>query len=660
MQLNRLFKKSRTATVIFHDLINDTVKYHGRLFLTLGKRFSGMVKALIYMCFIMAVVPAFAQPLSDKSLDKLRAEINLYRQARNIDSEVAARKQLADYLYSSGKFTLADNELLQVIDILHKSGNDRVCHVYLTLSEMNRYRGSYEKALLYATKCVENAELYKDTANTGIFYGEIALVYDELGRSEESSLWYRKTLEKRIQTKKDGNIIFRTAGFLIRQLIKLKRSKEALALMDSVVAVKSPQNSLEKGIIAQNYAYCFDGLKRYREAEKYFLTMSAFYKGTTVEREIISIANMDLGRFYLQRGQFKKAHTYLDTALIYRADDRLLDVRDLFQMLFTADSALANYAAAVKDLRQYQVLNDSIFNERKSRQIEELTIQYETEKKEQSIRFLEKEGRLQQNRLIQVQNTGSWILGVAILLMIIVGLLINHSRLKQRTNRELQVQQKQIEKKNHSLQGLVAEKEWLVREIHHRVKNNFHMVMGLLRTQSEYLQGEEAIQAVTESQQRIQAMSLVHQKLYQSDNLSAINMAHYIHELVDYLKDSFRTGRTIQFNLQIEPVNLDVSHCVPLGLILNEAITNSLKHAFPDKKEGVINISFKRTWQNHFQLSIKDNGVGLPETIDSKKQASMGMKLMRGLSGDIDATFQIKNNGGTEIVLDFMCDDATS
>src|SRR4029079_13910609 len=125
-------------------------------------------------------------------------------------------------------------------------------------------------------------------------------------------------------------------------------------------------------------------------------------------------------------------------------------------------------------------------------------------------------------------------------------------------------QQNQIEKKNDSLQNLVAEKEWLVREIHHRVKNNFHIVMGLLRTQAAYLQGEEAIQAVTESSQGIQAMSLVHQKLYQSENLSAINMVDYIHELIDYLKDSFHTGNTIRFNLQIDPVTFTVSYCVPV------------------------------------------------------------------------------------------------
>lgn len=579
--------------------------------------------------------------------------IKLYAQAHNIEREAVARTYQADFHYYSGRTDLAEKELLQVLDLHRQTGRGKVSDAYFILSDINRYRGSYEKALLYARKSVENADSNIEIYSVDMFYGELALVFDELGRPEESCEWYRKTLAIRIQQKIDPVYLFKTAGLLIRQMIKLNKSREALALIDSMVKMNPPQAPFDKALVMQNYAYCYDGLKRYPEAEQYFITMAAYYRAAPVDGETISTANMDIGKFYLQRGQFKKAHIYLDSALVNRADDRLIDQRKLFQMLFTADSALGNYSAAIKDLLQYQFLNDSIYNERKSRQIEELTIQYETQKKEQSIRLLENEKRLQQNELTKEQNTRRWIVGVVLLLIVIIGLLVNNSRLKQRTNRALQVQQKQIEKKNDSLQHLVAEKEWLVREIHHRVKNNFHMVMGLLRTQAAYLQSEEAIQAVTESSQRIQAMSLVHQKLYQSVNLSAINMADYIHELVDYLKDSFHTGHTIRFNLQIDPVKFNVSHCISLGLILNEAVTNAIKHAFSGRRDGVIDISLKKIAPDHFLLAIKDTGIGLPAAFDPTNQTSMGMKLMQGLSDDLDATFQVNNNNGTEILLDF-------
>lgn len=579
--------------------------------------------------------------------------IELYAQAHNIEREAAAINFLADFHYSSGKSNLTENELLRALELYNKIGSTKISDVYYSLSSINRYRGAYEKSLLYATKCVENAERNNDTLFLDYYYGELALVNDELGRAEESSYWYRKTMDKRMEQRQIGTYIFRTARFLIRQLIKLKRTRAALALMDSLYVKYPPKELSEKAVVAQNYAYCFDALKQYPKAEQYFLTMAACYRNTVPETEVYCIANMDIGRFFLQRGQFKKAKVYLDTALANKGADRLLDLRELYQMLFTVDSALGNYATAIKNLQQYQFINDSIYNERKSRQIEELTIQYETQKKEHNIRLLENEKRLQQNELTKGKNTIRWIVGATILLIVIIGLLVNNSRLKQRTNEELQVHQDQIEKKNISLQNLVAEKEWLVREIHHRVKNNFHMVMGLLRTQAAFLQGEEAILAVTESSQRIQAMSLVHQKLYQSENLSAINMVDYIHELIDYLKDSFHTGHTIRFNLQIDPVTFTVMYCVPVGLIVNEAVTNAIKHAFPDKQEGMIDISLKELREDHFLLSIKDNGVGLPPAFNPASQTTMGMRLMRGLSDDLDATFQITNNNGTQITLDF-------
>jgi len=584
----------------------------------------------------------------------------LFKQTHNLEQEAQVRTHHGRFLYTIGNADLAEKELLQALDIRNQTGSKEVTGINLLLSTIWRYRGSYEKALSYAIKSVDNVERNNDTALADWAYGELALVYDELGRAEESSKWYRKALDKRIEQKAHWENIFRTEGFLIRQLIKLNKSRIALALTDSLATVYPPGTLFEKALISQNYACCFDALKQYTEAEKYFLAVIKYYNEIpSLNKEISYIARIDIGRFYVQHRQFKKAAVYLDTVLAHIKDNRLPDQKELFQLLFTTDSTLGNYANAIRDLQQYQVLNDSIFNDKKSKQIEELTIQYETEKKEQSIRLLENEKRLQQSKLTDVQNTKSWILGVAILLIIITGLLVNYARLKILTNKKLQVQQKQIEKKNDSLHRLVEEKEWLVKEIHHRVKNNFHIVMGLLRTQSAYLQSEEAIQAVAESQQRIQAMSLVHQKLYQSDNLSAINMADYIHELVDSLKDSLHNSQRIKFHLDIDPVKMSVSYSIPIGLILNEAITNSLKHGFRDQQEGNITITLKSQPQNHFLLSVKDNGVGLPASFNSENQASMGMRLMRGLSEDIDATFQVNNNGGTTIVLDFICEDAS-
>jgi len=133
-------------------------------------------------------------------------------------------------------------------------------------------------------------------------------------------------------------------------------------------------------------------------------------------------------------------------------------------------------------------------------------------------------------------------------------------------------------------------------------------------------------------------------------------MAEYIHELVNYLVDSINIRKSIQFKLEIEPVELGLSYSIPLGLIMNEAITNSIKYAFPNNKEGVISITFKHVSEYHVLLTIHDNGVGLPPGFNTRSPVSMGMKLMQGLNEDIDGKFSINNHNGTEIRLDFNYD----
>jgi len=241
------------------------------------------------------------------------------------------------------------------------------------------------------------------------------------------------------------------------------------------------------------------------------------------------------------------------------------------------------------------------------------------------------------------------------LLILLLCLGYNRYKLKQKNNLQLERQQKDITEKNIYLQHLLLEKEWLVKEIHHRVKNNFHIVIGLLGTQSGFLRNDEAISAMAESQQRIQAMSLIHQKLYQSENMSDIDMADYIHELADYLKDSLNTGRRIQFHFLLDRIELGVYHAVPIGLILNETITNAIKYAFPGNRDGNINISFTAEHDNanNLLLVVTDDGTGLPKNFDSSINRTMGMNLMQGLARDIDGKFTIQSSVGTTVKIAF-------
>jgi two-component sensor histidine kinase len=360
------------------------------------------------------------------------------------------------------------------------------------------------------------------------------------------------------------------------------------------------------------------------------------------------------GQTQKARQALKEEESYLTgkSNLIQLAENQLTWTR--------LDSAGGDYRAAFRHFRNYALLKDSILGQEKTKYIAQLNVQYETSRKdkdillkEKNIELLNQRAQLQNTELAKANQTRNGALAAGILLLIIVGLLINNSKVKQHANRKLKQQQKEIEKKNVSLERLVEEKEWLVKEIHHRVKNNFHMVIALLGTQSRYLKTEEAVRAITDSQNRIHAMSLVHQKLYQSDNLSAINMATYIHDLIHYLRGTLNTQKIVQFKVDVDPVELDITHCIPLGLIINEAITNSIKYAFKNNPDGIIAISFKRISKDGLILKITDNGIGLPEDFDTRNHDSMGLKLIRGLSDDIDGKLSITSLTGTAIVVGF-------
>jgi two-component sensor histidine kinase len=214
---------------------------------------------------------------------------------------------------------------------------------------------------------------------------------------------------------------------------------------------------------------------------------------------------------------------------------------------------------------------------------------------------------------------------------------------------------------NQNQKMLLTEKEWLLREIHHRVKNNLQTTMSLLKMQSAYINNESALEAMRNSQRRMFAMSLIHQKLYQSDEMTHINIKDYIYELVYYLKDSysskikgsFSDRNKITYELNVATIDLDIVQAIPLGLIINEAVTNAIKYAFPNEMNGVITILLKQTHDDYFLLNISDNGVGLPADFDLNSTNSLGMNLMRGLCDQLQGEFSLERYFGTGLKFTF-------
>jgi two-component sensor histidine kinase len=267
---------------------------------------------------------------------------------------------------------------------------------------------------------------------------------------------------------------------------------------------------------------------------------------------------------------------------------------------------------------------------------------------------------LQEEKMKQDQLIRNVIIGGAFLMLLMSGVIYNRYRLKQKSNqlleaqqKVLQAQQKEIHEKNAYLSQLLQDKEWLLKEIHHRVKNNLQIVMSLLDSQADFLQDGKALAAIQESQQRVYAISLIHQKLYQSENLAMIEMDTYISEVVSYICESFDVQGRIQFYISVAPLKLDVAIAIPLGLLINEAITNSLKYAFPEARTGQVSINLYQIDPERYMLTIADDGIGLGKDFDIHATPSLGMTLMKGLSQQLGGNLKVEGDAGLKVSLLF-------
>lgn len=201
----------------------------------------------------------------------------------------------------------------------------------------------------------------------------------------------------------------------------------------------------------------------------------------------------------------------------------------------------------------------------------------------------------------------------------------------------------------------LREKEILLQEIHHRVKNNMQIISSLLRLQSKYIKEKKYHVLFEESQNMIRSMSLIHEKLYNSRDLSRIDFKDYINDLVTNLFRSYDiNGSTIRSRIDIEDISPGMDLAIPCGLIINELVTNSLKYAFPDGRKGEINIAFRQNNSNIYELFVGDNGVGISNDLNINNTESLGLRLVTMLVNDqLEGEIDLKRDNGTNFSIKF-------
>ncbi|NQX54050.1 ATP-binding protein [Pedobacter panaciterrae] len=612
-----------------------------------------------------------------------------------IKQQIARFIQMAWYYRYNEYLTDAEQLYTQLqIRSVHEKQIPKV-KILFELGSINFQRADYYKATFYALQAEKHLNSQTPVEHLGSLYFLFGMIYTETLNYKQANVYFSKIIS---QPEKFGPAIslYNTLNYYCASLIKSGQKDQALGAIQSVHNRYPPKNDSDLLFYYWSLGDYYKELKRDDRAEKYYLMALGISQGTNNDY----ISNEKLGQLYLRSGNYNKAWTHLKVAESGFADSHAAYKVSVYRLLAEAGYALGDYKSAIDYMLKQQNSSDSIFNSGKEKHMQELAFQYQTQKKEadlkikearisslsqqallltqktilldqaagiqqikldkarliaekeetdnklhkKNIQLLHQNANSQQEELQRAKQVRNITIIVILLFILIVILLYRQSVQKQQSSIL-------ILRKNAMLEKLLKEKEWLLKEVHHRVKNNLQTVISLLESQAAYLK-DDALKAMEQCQHRIYVMSLIHQKLYQSDEVKTINMPLYIAEFIGYLTDCFDVANKIRFEQHIQEIELSIAQSIPLALIINEAVTNSIKYAFPGEKIGIVILELKEE-NGKVHLVISDNGIGIPANTQLKPNATLGLKLMKGLCQDLDATFHLENTNGTLISIAF-------
>ena len=372
----------------------------------------------------------------------------------------------------------------------------------------------------------------------------------------------------------------------------------------------------------------------------------------SINQNYHSVANAlnELSRSYFGLSDFERSLSLLDSAAMVLKEypGHTSGIINNMEYKINALQELDQYEEAYYTYKQLIAYQDSIAAIQDKERLDVLQVVYEVEQKnreiqEQELRVLTAEATAGRNR-IQVQLLGAG----AILLLLVTGFVTVLSTQRRKKNEILAEKNDQIAQQNEVIEQSLTEKETLLKEIHHRVKNNLQIISSLLNLQSEFIEDDVALEAVSTSKQRVMSMSMVHEVLYSTEDLKEVNVTEYITKLVEYISHVFSHEKArVDIQYKLDPVTLDIKKAVPLGLILNELITNAFKYAFGNSKEGVLSISAQDQGET-LLLVISDNGPGFEQAaIDQDKPQSLGLQLVDDMVRQLKASKKVVTKEGT-------------
>jgi two-component sensor histidine kinase len=503
--------------------------------------------------------------------------------------------------------------------------------VETNLSIVFKDLGLYEKSLETAFSALVKLERQKPGRALGSCYNTLGVVYWKIGEYENALKYHKQALSvrKEIGYSKGIGHSYNNIGLIY---IAENRLDSALLYLNLAADMKR-QAGDEKGLFStiNNLGEVSFGLGGISNARIFFQqSLEMSQREGNLEGQITALNN--LGKVYLATKEYLKARTFLDRADVLISKTSALDHRranlELKERLF---KETGDFRLSLKTAEELIVVKDSLLDKEKAESLVQMQTQYDTEKKEQHIALLETEKALQ---LAELKANQLWITGFivgTILLLTVILLVWNQYRVSQKNKRKV---------------------ELLLRELHHRVKNNLQILSSLFLLQSQQLLDRAAIDAVKSSEGRVNAMALIHQKLYIDEENRAINLKEYITELIEYLKSTYGYAQSVlKVNLTLAEISLDVDKAIPLGLIINELVSNAFKHAYGGQSNPQLNVVLQRQHKNDLTMEISDNGLEPMLESQLGSSGSFGFAMVKMLLRELKGSLNVSTANGTGFFL---------
>ena len=513
----------------------------------------------------------------------------------------------------------------------------------VTLTSIYQNKGSYTLALQNGLAALQLYEQLNDISSQGATYLLLAMVYKDMSGNERTDTYNNTAISYSSQAYALYTSIADTAGIVnslsLRGTLNRDRAIQQKenkfydtafqAFTQAIILIEKSGKGIEyTGKLYNNISQVYTEYKKdYQTALSYLFKAVVFNekKNNTVS---LSHNYGNISETYLSLNDYGQALIYarkMEQAAKYagrpgRVVNALLQLYRVYYKSGRPDSALRYYMKASN-------LNDSLTDIAKTQQVTELQTRYETEKKELQIQHLNTENRIKNTRIV-------WLVaGLAIVAILAMGLIALYRR----------VQHQKI-----LLAAQATRLEVMMKELHHRVKNNLQIVSSLLNMQTYKLHDEESINALKASGQRVQAMSLIHQRLYKKDELTAVNLREYITDLSESLLESYGYSHS-NFDLQVtvEQELMDVDTAMPIGLIVNELITNAMKYAYRHVAHPALQVALTNNGSS-ICLTVKDNGEDFNEISWQQSKGSFGKQLITSLCRQLRAKQSVSVHQGTE------------